>query len=439
MDTDKVILIVMDEAENFNMSDTQLRIGKTQWKTVIQVSNRSEFDRVYEELDPDQDFIFACHLFHTKGDTGMPLRGYYRLKDSKIETDYPITAHFVSSGDSNEVSNALWTAEKVSRSVSIYSSLRKDVMTGDVKTNKKREVATETSSSLADNKSSIEHVDFGIITALYTNEFDMIEDLFNWTGTHNTGKKVYKIGHPKSDSSKKIVAIHLTETGVVDASVIATQMAEIFKPKIILMPGVCGGDVSTNVGDVIVAKKVFMFQKGKISDIKDEKGEIIKLYDSLKKEIDPSNLQDENGKKVALNIEKFEIEHNSICELHPVLKDVLEPKLESIKDKINKELKPFGKEINIHLEPMACSTMVINKTGYFEQNVKRIDRKVIALEMESYGIARACEFANEGKTHFLIFKSVMDNMMNKVDGNNKTFAGKTSALFMKYLLQENIL
>ncbi|SUJ31138.1 Uncharacterised protein [Sphingobacterium multivorum] len=203
MDTDKVILIVMDEAENFNMSDTQLRIGKTQWKTVIQVSNRSEFDRVYEELDPDQDFIFACHLFHTKGDTGMPLRGYYRLKDSKIETDYPITAHFVSSGDSNEVSNALWTAEKVSRSVSIYSSLRKDVMTGDVKTNKKREVATETSSSLADNKSSIEHVDFGIITALYTNEFDMIEDLFNWTGTHNTGKKVYKIGHPKSDSSKK--------------------------------------------------------------------------------------------------------------------------------------------------------------------------------------------------------------------------------------------
>ncbi|QQT46109.1 phosphorylase family protein [Sphingobacterium multivorum] len=439
MDTDKVILIVMDEAENFNMSDTQLRIGKTQWKTVIQVSNRSEFDRVYEELDPDQDFIFACHLFHTKGDTGMPLRGYYRLKDSKIETDYPITAHFVSSGDSNEVSNALWTAEKVSRSVSIYSSLRKDVMTGDVKTNKKREVATETSSSLADNKSSIEHVDFGIITALYTNEFDMIEDLFNWTGTHNTGKKVYKIGHPKSDSSKKIVAIHLTETGVVDASVIATQMAEIFKPKIILMPGVCGGDVSTNVGDVIVAKKVFMFQKGKVSDIKDEKGEIIKLYDSLKKEIDPSNLQDENGKKVALNIEKFEIEHNSICELHPVLKDVLEPKLESIKDQINKELKPFGKEINIHLEPMACSTMVINKTGYFEQNVKAVDRKVIALEMESYGIARACEFANEGKTRFLIFKSVMDNMMNKVDGNNKSFAGKTSALFMKYLLQENIL
>ncbi|SUJ31139.1 Uncharacterised protein [Sphingobacterium multivorum] len=205
------------------------------------------------------------------------------------------------------------------------------------------------------------------------------------------------------------------------------------------MPGVCGGDVSTNVGDVIVAKKVFMFQKGKVSDIKDEKGEIIKLYDSLKKEIDPSNLQDENGKKVALNIEKFEIEHNSICELHPVLKDVLEPKLESIKDQINKELKPFGKEINIHLEPMACSTMVINKTGYFEQNVKAVDRKVIALEMESYGIARACEFANEGKTRFLIFKSVMDNMMNKVDGNNKSFAGKTSALFMKYLLQENIL
>lgn len=439
MDTEKVILIVMDEAENFNMSDTQLRIGKTQWKTVIQVSDRSEFDRVYESLHPDQDFIFACHLFHTKGETGMPLRGYYRLKNSKIETDYPITAHLVSSGDSNEVSNALWAAEKVSRSVSIYSSLRKDVMTGDVKTNKKKIVTNGTNSHTTHNNKAIEHVDFGIITALYTDEFDMIEDLFNWTSSHNTGRKVYKLGHPKSDSSKKIVAIHLTETGVVDAAVIATQMAEIFKPKIIMMPGVCGGDISTNVGDVIVAKKVFMFQKGKVSDVKDEKGENIKLYDSRKTEIDPNNLQDENGKKVALNVEKFEIEHNSICELHPVIKDVLEPKLGSIKEKINKELKAYDKEINIHLEPMACSTMVINRTGYFEQNVKTVDRKVIALEMESYGIARACEFANEGRTNFLIFKSVMDNMKNKVDGNNKAFAGKTSALFMKFLLEENIL
>lgn len=438
MDTDKVILIVMDEMENFILSDTQLRIGKTLWQSVIHVSNRSDFDKVYEELDPDQDFIFACHLFHAKGETGMPLRGYYRLKESKIETDYPITAHLVSSGDSKEVANALWDAEKVSRSVFIYSTLRKDVMTGDVKANKKKTVAAEVSKSPAQNYLGIEPVDFGIITALYTNEFDMIEDLFEWTTKFSTVKKVYKLGHPKSDPSKKIVAIHLTETGVVDASVIATQMAEIFRPKIIMMPGVCGGDISIGIGDVIIAKKVFMFQKGKISDIKNDKGQLIKLYDTQGTEVDPENLQDDSGKKVVLNVEKFEIEHSSICELHSAIRDVLEPEIDKIKDKINKELKPFSKEINILMEPMACSTMVINKNGYFEENVKTVDRKVIALEMESYGIARACEFANEGKTNFLIFKSVMDNMKDKEDGN-KAFAGKTSALFLKYLFEANIL
>src|SRR5690606_17219509 len=100
--------------------------------------------------------------------------------------------------------------------------------------------------------------------------------------------------------------------------------------------------------------------------------------------------------------------------------------------------KVWGTSINIHFEPMACSTMVINKDGFFEDHIKYVDRQTVAVEMESYGVARACQFGNEGKTNWIIFKSVMDNMTQK-DDRAKRFAANTSALFLKHLIYDGVL
>ncbi|MGE8341633.1 MAG: hypothetical protein ACN6OI_11420, partial [Flavobacterium sp.] len=324
-----------------------------------------------------------------------------------------------------------------SRPVSIYSTLRNNISLGYVKTEKKKNLKPEQETENNSIMTMKYNIDFGIITALYEDEFNKIESFFIWNEELDMGTKIYKIGHPKSNPAKKVVAAVLTETGLVDAAVIATQMAELFKPKIIMMPGVCGGDIKTNIGDIIVAKSIFMFQKGKLSDIKNSKGELMKLINSKGEEFDPLDLEDEDGKQIILNVEKFEIEHSSICETDPVIIDKLRPKLKRIESKINSEIESYGKKVQVHFEPMACSSMVINKEGYFEKYVKPVDRKVIALEMESYGIARACQFANRGQTKVLIFKSVMDNMKDKED-INKSFAGQTSALFLKYLIEEDI-
>ena len=114
--------------------------------------------------------------------------------------------------------------------------------------------------------------------------------------------------------------------------------------------------------------------------------------------------------------------------------------MDKIKQEINNTeiVKTWGSAINIHFEPMACSTMVINKDGFFEDHIKYIDRQTIAVEMESYGVARACQFGNEGKTNWVIFKSVMDNM-NQKDDRAKRFAANTSALFLKHLIYDGIL
>ena len=58
--------------------------------------------------------------------------------------------------------------------------------------------------------------------------------------------------------------------------------------------------------------------------------------------------------------------------------------------------------------------------------------------MESYGVARACEFANNGKTKAIIFKSVMDNTVDK-DDKAKKFAAFTSAQLMQQLFENKIL
>lgn len=144
------------------------------------------------------------------------------------------------------------------------------------------------------------------------------------------------------------------------------------------------------------------------------------------------------GNQIEVNIEKFEIEHDSILDIDPLVKDQLQDVLRDIESCINKEIDACGKKIKVYFEPMACSSLVINKEGYFEDRVKVVDRKVVAVEIESYGVARATRIANDGLTKWVIFKSVMDNMTQKND-EAKKFAAKTSALFLKELLERNIL
>jgi hypothetical protein len=58
--------------------------------------------------------------------------------------------------------------------------------------------------------------------------------------------------------------------------------------------------------------------------------------------------------------------------------------------------------------------------------------------MESYAVSRACELVNNGKTKALIIKSAMDNTKDKVDGA-KPYAAWTSAMFVRYILENNLI
>ena len=95
-------------------------------------------------------------------------------------------------------------------------------------------------------------------------------------------------------------------------------------------------------------------------------------------------------------------------------------------------------EIKIEFERMACSMVVIDETDCLNEVIKPHDRKTKGDELESYGIARSCQFANMRKTKFIIFKWVMDNTSSKNDAA-KPNAAWTIAQFLKQLLLDNYL
>ena len=323
-----------------------------------------------------------------------------------------------------------------------YSDITEKVKAGTILPAKKVNIINSDEFDNANSKTSISsypHVEYAVITALYENEFEAVEKLFDFEKKDDikTGTTIYKIGKLKNTETK-VVACFATKSGMIEASIIATEMINLFHPNYIFMPGVCGGSVNTKFGSVIVAEKVFIFQKGKISDIKHDTengSQITKLY-YKSDEFDKNKLTDSNGKMVKLIMEKFESE-SEVIDIDTELVTQIKPILKTIEEKINEPYADHEK-IQVQLEPMACSMMVINKEDYFDEIILPVDRKTKAVEMESYGVARASKIANGGKTKFLIFKSVMDRTKLK-DDRYKKKAAYTSAQFLKYLLECNIL
>ena len=245
-----------------------------------------------------------------------------------------------------------------------------------------------------------EEYDYAIITALEDDEMDKILEVATIEKELENGKYFIRKGYFNSNPNKKILFVSQNFTGFVDSAILTAEIISKYKIKLIIMPGVLGGNPKkTNFGDVIIANKVFTIDKGKIEK------------DNFNYEIESSNINNRHINKIKSNRQKI---------------------IDYIRDNHSE-----NKVIDIHFEPIACVRQVINKVGYFEENILSIERKAIGVEMESYGVLRATELANEGKTNVLIIKSVMDKTEEKGD-NYKKFASFTSARTVEYLFKENL-
>ena len=255
--------------------------------------------------------------------------------------------------------------------------------------------------------------DYVLISALYFDEFEQIKNVFN-IDTENSEKiNIGKhVGYSFKLHDKTILITFQSEMGMVDSSILTTKIILNYSPKYIIMPGVCAGDTDTNFGDIVLSSKIHLTQAGKLSE------EIFKKEIVVSK-IDPQivNIIKSENKKLLTDVQ------------------VLFTKDELAKERFSS----FNvNTLKFHAKPTACSTMVIDKKDYFKTVQKDFERKIVAVEMEGYGVARACELVNEGKTKAIILKSVMDHAEDK-DDNAKRYAAYISATFVKSLLTNGVI
>lgn len=404
METDKINLIVFDEPENFNQAKNLLGYEGATIKRFFCIQTQSQFKDIIEnQLKNDEYIVLVVHVFGTTDN----LEGISKFKASGIIDEYPnLDYMFISEGNKQgDIKKLMIDNDFPVKDVYKYHKVLDELKSDKFKTItiKQLSLSNDKKTIVIDNKEEQKHqqFDYAIITALEENEMEKILPFIEKEGNIDNSKHLIEYGHIKGKENKKIIYASQQATGMIDAAILTTELLQ-FKPKYLIMAGVLGGKPKkTTIGDVVVATKTFTVDKGKTD-------------------------------KLGFHPEAEASSNENACIT----------KLRREKNKITNYLKGEDKtrnsKIKIHFGPIGCVRQVIDLEGFFQNSINKVDRKAIALEMESYAVSRSCELVNEGRTKTLIIKSVMDNTVDK-DDNGKPYAGWSSAMFVKYILENDLI
>lgn len=237
-------------------------------------------------------------------------------------------------------------------------------------------------------------LDIGIVCALEHPEFAAVIKAFGGQDKwKNVGSArfphVYRECEIETDAGKqlKIVGTTATSMGLTAASIVTTQLIMQFRPRIVVMIGIAAGtrDGNKQFGDVLVADPSVDYNSGKVVE--------------------------------ADGIREFLPDPYPIG-LNPRLRSVLQkyranqPVFERIKAGWDGSC-PVGLN-RLHIGPLGAADQVIDDAVRVLE-IQKNWRKLIGVEMETYGVYRACYESPEPKPRFVSFKAVCDFAAEKSD------------------------
>jgi nucleoside phosphorylase len=210
----------------------------------------------------------------------------------------------------------------------------------------------------------------------------------------------------KSGKTLKLVATIATSMGLTAAAIATTQLVMQFRPRIVIMVGIAAGTRSGNkeFGDVLVADPSVDYNSGKVVQ---ENG----VRDFLP---DPY--------PIGLNARLRSVLHK--YQMNTSVFD-------EIRSGWDKKLP--SRSNRLHLGPLGAADQVIDDSSRVLE-IQRNWRKLIGVEMETYGVYRACHEAPEPKPRFISFKSVCDFAAEKTD-SWQDYAAFTAAEFAVRFIQ----
>jgi nucleoside phosphorylase len=236
--------------------------------------------------------------------------------------------------------------------------------------------------------------DVGIVCALEQPEFAAVEEAFggpdNWKPVGDARfAHLYRscIFQTEQGDNLNLVGTTSTSMGLTAASIVTTQLIMQFRPRIVMMIGIAAGtrDGGKEFGDVLVADPSVDYNSGKVVWSNGVRGFLPDPY--------PIGLNP-RLRSVLLRFQGS----------NQVFREIRDGWNGPLPDTLNR----------MHLGPVGASDQVIDDASRILE-IQRNWRKLIGVEMETYGVYRACHESPDPKPRFVSFKSVCDFAAEKSD------------------------
>lgn len=257
----------------------------------------------------------------------------------------------------------------------------------------------------------IQPYDVAIITALAFPELEAVMKLGNkeWKKViiENDSTTYFRNTFEAGDKKIEVIAACADQMGFTAASHLSTKIILYFRPRYIIMTGILAGikEKELGFGDIIFAEQSWDYGSGKMVQVNSEDSEDIKDV-KFEPDLRPIQLSADLKSKVT----SFQLTHGAIL------------------DKIQNEWagdSPATK-LKMHLGPVASGSYVIANTETLAE-IKKHQRKLLGVEMETYGVYYAAEHSPKAQTKAISIKSVTDYGDGEKNDKYHKYAAYTSA------------
>ena len=254
-------------------------------------------------------------------------------------------------------------------------------------------------------------VDLAIVTALKTPELDAVLELpWSWKSIDKPGDATrYYRGHfTRLDGSlAQVVAARAPQMGMPAAAALTMKIGMHFRPRFISMVGICAGDKrETNIGDIVAGNPNWDYGSGKHSRIGD-----VDIFE-------PSPFPLTISSRVRRILEEIEGENQVLADIRRRFRGDLP-----------------AAATRLHLGPFASGAAVVARAAIM-QEVRKQNRKLLAIDMEAYGCAAAATELPAPQPEFLVLKGVSDFADEDKGDSARRFAAYISAQVLAHLCEK---
>ncbi|MBZ9775380.1 hypothetical protein [Mesorhizobium sp. CO1-1-8] len=403
----KILLVDDDNDKARDVSRVLLEAGVHDQRDIEHVTNaydaaqalrRSKFDLLILDL-----VIPNTKTDDPKADGGKLLLRDINGRPGFIHPTYIIGLTSFDDARENstiDFNRGLWTIIKFDRSSSDWI----DMIRSRIRYIQSSEAATTAGANYG--------VDLAVVCALREPELRaVLGHDYDWQKTEKPlDPTIYWKGtwQDRKGNLRTIVAASAGNMGLVAASSLTAKMAMHFRPRVIGMCGICAGrEGDTELGDVIVANPSWDYGSGKFSN-------------------------GDGGSDFA--------PHPTQIPLSPTLRRVAEMVADdgSFLDSLRRSYSgsPPKTALKLRIGPMASGAAVRADDSFFEELAKA-NRKVLAVEMEAYGVFATANEMPSPRADVLVVKGVSDFANSNKEDSFQDYAAYVSSACLLEMIERH--